>query len=63
MDDITQRIGKLTQTIRALRVLRWSREWPQGHTDRPQAPRWVKAWEEQHGPAPESAERFLEEQT
>jgi hypothetical protein len=63
MNDIDQRISKITQTIRALRVLRWSREWPQGHADRPQAPAWVKAWEREHGTAPASAERFLEEQT
>lgn len=54
-----QRIEALTRTIRALRVLHWSVQWPHGHPERPQPPDYVVEFEARNGPAPASAERVL----
>jgi len=59
MTDL-ERLDACIATIRALRVLRWCQEWPSAHPESPGRPRFVREFEAQHGPAPESAERVVD---
>lgn len=44
-----------------MRVQRHCIEWPRGHMDAPSVPSFVKAFEAEHGPLPESANRIIDE--
>lgn len=57
--DLCGRLARCAEAVRALRVLRWSLEWPAGHSERPASPRFVSEFEAIHGAAPESALRVL----
>jgi hypothetical protein len=57
--DLCARLCRCIEATRALRVLRWSLEWPAGHSERPATPVWVRRFEAAHGAAPASAERVL----
>lgn len=58
-NDPIQALDQCIETIRAMRVLRHADEYPPGHSECPKRPKFVQDWEQKHGPAPESAERFL----
>lgn len=53
-------IRRMQLRLRALRVLRASMEYPSGHPERAHLPGYVRTWESEMGPAPESARRVLE---
>ena len=53
-------LDQCLETVKAMRVLRFTREYPLGHSESPRRPEFVRAWEAKHGPAPASAERYLE---
>lgn len=60
LQDACVRVARLKHIVRASRVLKASMEYPVGHSQRCLLPRFVAEWERDHGPAPASAERFLE---
>ena len=54
-----QTLDQCIETVRAMRVLRFTNEYPPGHSESPKRPKFVRDWEEKHGPAPKSAEDYL----
>ena len=55
-------VERLKTELRAGRVIRHFREWPRGSAEMPKRPEFVREWEQEHGPAPLSAEVYLEDQ-
>lgn len=55
-----ERINACIHVIRAMRVLRWTLEWPAQNSERPNLPAFVRAWETEHGPAPASAQSAID---
>lgn len=57
---ILTKLDTIIAQLRAMRVRRHFWEWPKGHPEAPKPrPQFVRAFEDQHGSAPESAERLL----
>lgn len=49
MDEIIQRLESLIQLVKGLRAERWLREWPEGHSERPNPPPFVAEYLAQKG--------------
>ncbi|MBX3743813.1 MAG: hypothetical protein KF833_00750 [Verrucomicrobiae bacterium] len=61
LETLAGRVERCGTLTRAIRALRWCREWPAGHADRPAQPGFVRDFEKAHGPLPASAERIMAE--
>lgn len=57
----SDRLARCSTVLKAIRVSQWCKEWPSGHSDAPNRPRFVREFEDAHGEAPASAERVLRE--
>lgn len=54
------RVTSCLLRVRAMRVYRKACEYPVGHPERDHFPKFVRDWESQFGPAPESAVSVLD---
>jgi len=57
--ETMEKLGRLIEEVRAMRVVRWCHEWPMHHSEMPALPDFVAEFQAAHGPVPESAKRLL----
>lgn len=59
LEDLN-RVTACLLRVRAMRVYRNASEYPVGHPERDHFPKFVRDWESDWGPAPQSAEAILD---